>query len=223
MVNFKTSRLLIVITGLGLLAAADYVAANSLGLCKDAIEMQQIRKQDAEQVSRHLQLSSLVDEISKLNYDAGVAMGGYSITKDAIFSTRFEKIEAELPKRVAELKHLVSKMPQEEEAAESIDKLSTRILDVNRKAKAQIDDPHLDVANFKARPLYKTLRDNSDKLQNQIQSIRQKDLAIVNKAIFTTPDTQNTGLSIFILAFSNAIFGLFLLWLLGNGQQESGR
>src|SRR5277367_373283 len=132
MVHIKKSPLLLLIVALGLLGVVDYIAANVI---------EQGYAQDANQVKRHIQLCSLTEAISKLDYDAGVAMGGYSVTKDSLFYSRFQRISAELTKELEELRQLVSSIPEEKAACQSISELSTAILDVNRKAKSMIDEP----------------------------------------------------------------------------------
>jgi len=223
--NKTTTRLLLLLVALGLLVL-DYVVAKALlrdGGATEALQhdqelraLNELRKQDAMQVKRHLQLCSLAEEISQLNYDAGVAMGGYSITKDAMFSSRFEKIEEVLPKKVQELSGLVSTIPDEKDIVQSIGEQTTAMLRINKQAQALIDDPKINQEQFKGRHVYKDIRGISDRLRQQIHALRDKDLTRMDDVIHKQPagsvhkKPESRILALYCFAGVNAIFGCLI-------------
>ena len=59
-----------------------------------------LRRQAEIEVQRQIRSKAIISRantLSKLFYDAGVAMGGYSITKSPLFSDRYDKIVRQIP------------------------------------------------------------------------------------------------------------------------------
>lgn len=111
------------------------------------------------------------NSVSKGFYDAGVAMGGYSITKSPLFSDRYDKIVAIIPEDMAELHELVKNNPKQLQSMRNIFKTTTSGLRILGEAKAAIDDNRVDVAQFRARHMYKEMRSIGDKLQDELRGI----------------------------------------------------
>jgi CHASE3 domain sensor protein len=218
MINIKKHSFVLPIAALALLAIGDYVAVNALmqDYEQDLNELQQLREQDASKVKRHIQLCLVAEAISRLDYDAGVAMGGYSITKARLFYNRFQQIVESLPKKIQELKDLVSTVPVEEPIVQSISTQSLNILAINREVKAMIDNPKITADQVKQRHVYKTIRGSADRLQQDIQALSERDLALMHETLHKGARIPNRKFQIFLLAFFNAICGCFLLWLLGG-------
>lgn len=68
-----------------------------------SVLMQQSELEVQKQI-RSKAIITRANSLSKLFYDAGVAMGGYSITKSPLFADRYDKIVRQIPIDLAELK-----------------------------------------------------------------------------------------------------------------------
>lgn len=198
------------------LGTLDYLAARSLAVhdAPSSTASNQVQQRQLASLKAHIKLCSLSETIMTLAYDSGVAMGGYSITKDPMFSKRYDKIAEALPKRVQELKQLVADSPEEMHATEEILKLSNSILQTNSETKKLIDDPRTDVDQFKDRHAFKVLRAKADDLKAEIQNLRDKDLERAEETtqIVATAQTGSGELQIFLLAIFNAICGCGIVW-----------
>ncbi len=103
--------------------------------------------------------------LSKLFYDAGVAMGGYSITKNDLFSERFNKIIKGIPEALKELRALEE---SDSVALKKVDEIEVTINDGMKlllEAKESIDDNAHRTCQLYGRHRYKELRAVADRLQ----------------------------------------------------------
>lgn len=153
-------------------------------------ELQRLRQQDGSQFKRHLLVCSLTERISRLCYDAGVAMGGYSITKSQPFSDRFDRINSELPKTVKELGNVVSNIPNEEATVQLLGTHAQGLLAILREARAAIDDDQVSVEQFKARHMYTDVRGAADQIAEDVENLRDENLALVSESIKEAPKPQ---------------------------------
>jgi serine/threonine protein kinase len=120
-------------------------------------------------------LISSANALSKLVYDAGVALGGYSLTKSPLFNERYLKIKQVIPEEIDSLRSLcppgAGEGGRESQTLKNIEleaQTSIRILDDARTA---IDSGTSDQAQFKARHMYKQIRVLADDLQIQLKNL----------------------------------------------------
>jgi serine/threonine protein kinase len=118
------------------------------------------------------QLISSANALSKLMYDAGIAMGGYSVTKNALFADRFDKISALIPPGVKLLKELSA--GNEERSMKAIEDASDKGLRTLSEAKQEIDSNNETSDNFRQRHMYKEIRKIADDLQTNLQILTAK-------------------------------------------------
>ena len=109
--------------------------------------------------------------VSKIFYDAGVAMGGYSITKSPLFSDRYDKIVRQLPEDLDKLAKIGGYSDIQKSSIENIQKFSKLGLKILGESKSAIDDNRVDVAQFRARHMYKEIRSLGSKLQDELRTL----------------------------------------------------
>ena len=130
----------------------------------------QLQKAEAE-VQNEIRSKAVISQanaLSKLFYDVGVAMGGYSITKSPLFADRFEKIKRQIPLDLAELKRVVGENPGQQARIKRLEQITRDGLKILQEAKDAIDDNRVDVSQFRARHMYKQIRTLADNLQDEL-------------------------------------------------------
>ncbi|MDQ5936056.1 MAG: domain S-box protein [Cyanobacteriota bacterium erpe_2018_sw_21hr_WHONDRS-SW48-000092_B_bin.40] len=147
--------------------------------------------QQAEvEVQRQVRSKAIISQanaLSKLFYDAGVAMGGYSITKSPLFSDRYDKIVRQIPLDLQELKGLVGDNDKQQLILGRLQTITSDGLKILGEAKAAIDDNRVDVAQFRARHMYKQIRQLADQLQDELKGLTEDERKIESES----PEQQN--------------------------------
>ena len=144
------------------------------------------------------------NSISKSFYDVGVAMGGYSITKSPLFSDRYSKITHQLKDDLEALKNLGGYSSLEQKSVDRIDKIATTGLKVLSQAKEAIDSNKVDVAQFRARHMYKEIRSLADKMQDELYVLTREPKAFLDKTKNQEPLTEVILAGIFCLLMNIA-------------------
>ncbi|MCA9802909.1 MAG: PAS domain S-box protein [Cyanobacteria bacterium HKST-UBA02] len=168
------------------------------------------------EVQRQVRSKAIISQantLSKLFYDAGVAMGGYSITKSPLFSDRYDKIVRQIPQDLVELKKLVGDNPKQQQILENLQRITVTGLKILGEAKSAIDDNRVDVAQFRARHMYKEIRSLADKLQDELRGLTEDERRIEQES----PEKQNrsrTVLKVFLVGgvVANILIAFVLLW-----------
>jgi PAS domain S-box-containing protein len=147
--------------------------------------------QQAEfEVQRQVRSKAIISQanaLSKLFYDAGVAMGGYSITKSPLFSDRYDKIVRQIPLDLQELQGLVGDNDKQQVILGRLKTITTDGLKILGEAKAAIDDNRVDVAQFRARHMYKQIRQLADQLLDELKGLTEDERRIESES----PEQQN--------------------------------
>lgn len=147
--------------------------------------------QNAEvEVQRQVRSKAIISQanaLSKLFYDAGVAMGGYSITKSPLFSDRYDKIVRQIPLDLVELSNLVGDNDKQQQILVRLKTITSDGLKILGEAKSAIDDNRVDVAQFRARHMYKQIRQLADQLQDELKGLTEDERKIENES----PEQQN--------------------------------
>lgn len=142
------------------------------------------------EVQRQVRSKAIISQantLSKLFYDAGVAMGGYSITKSPLFSDRYDKIVHQIPQDLEELSTLVGDNARQQQILQNLKKITTDGLAILTEAKAAIEDNRVDVAQFRARHMYKEIRSLADRLQDELRGLTEDERKIESEG----PEAQN--------------------------------
>jgi PAS domain S-box-containing protein len=142
------------------------------------------------EVQRQVRSKAIISQantLSKLFYDAGVAMGGYSITKSPLFSDRYDKIVRQIPQDLNELKNLVGDNARQQQILQNLQGITVTGLKILGEAKSAIDDNRVDVAQFRARHMYKEIRSLADRLQDELRGLTEDERKIESEG----PEAQN--------------------------------
>jgi len=159
---------------------------------------------EMQQQVRAKAIISKANSLSKLFYDAGVAMGGYSITKSPLFDDRYKKICAQIPVDVTELKALVGDdKGHQSDLLVKIQEVTSSGIVILDQSKAAIDDNRVDVAQFRARHMYKNIRMLADQLQQQLKELTENE----RKLETLSPEQLNASRTLVKFAL---IFGVIL-------------
>jgi PAS domain S-box-containing protein len=136
---------------------------------------------------RSKEVIAQANSFGKLFYDVGVAMGGYSITKSPLFSDRYDKIIRQIPQDLENLKNLVGDNPRQQQTLQNLGKITATGLQLLGEAKSAIDQNQVDVAQFRARHMYKEIRALADRLQDELRALTEDERKIESE----TPETRN--------------------------------
>lgn len=109
--------------------------------------------------------------ITKLFNDAGIAIGGYCITKSPMFSDRYLKITEELHSSLSELKTNIGENSNQQAIFSRVKSTVLDGLKAMAQAKAAVDEKHEDVAQYRSRHMYKGLREFAEELQQEMQTL----------------------------------------------------
>lgn len=140
--------------------------------------------------------------LSKLFNDAGVAIGGYSITKTQLYSDRYKRISEQIPLSLQELKTLVGENNKQRAI---LGRIETTILDGMKtlaEAKARVDTVTPSECQFRARPVYRIWRQHLEQLSEALN-------ALVTVEQITSKEAK-TQLSAATLAYALLILGIIL-------------
>lgn len=168
----------------------------AIGLCFKQVDTERI-----EQIrARAITTECIV--LSKLFNDAGVAIGGYSITKTQLYSDRYKRISEQIPLSLRELKTLVGENNKQRAI---LGRIETTILDGMKtlaEAKARVDTVTPSECQFRARPVYRIWRQQLEQLSEALN-------ALVTVEQITSKEAK-TQLSAATLAYALLILGTIL-------------
>jgi CHASE3 domain sensor protein len=174
-----------------------------------SLELKRVNEVVLEQ-ARCAALISQADLVNGLFNDAGAAVGGYSITKSKLFEARLSATAARLPVAVEELKKLTVGHPEAQEPIARIGELVKSGLLAMAEAKAAIDANRTDVAQFRARHMYKQIRQNADQVRDELNGLTQVQRRIESGG----PDHQSELMKINTIGYvglsSVLVFGIVL-------------
>ncbi|MDP3509955.1 MAG: CHASE3 domain-containing protein [Candidatus Melainabacteria bacterium] len=100
-------------------------------------------QQSELEVQRQIRSKAIISRsnaLSKSFYDAGVAMGGYSITKSPLFADRYDRIVRQIPLDVQELKVIVGDNAKQQVIVGRLQKITTAGVKLLGEAKAEIEN-----------------------------------------------------------------------------------
>ena len=181
--NLQLSHKGIILVSVPLILELVFIAVLSILLHQAEVEVQRQIRSKA--------IISQANALSKLFYDAGVAMGGYSITKSPLFSDRYDKIVRQIPEDLTELKQLVGDNPRQQQILKNLAVITETGLKILGEAKGAIDDNQVDVAQFRARHMYKEIRSLADRLQEELHGLTEDEQKIANQS----PEASNRSRS----------------------------
>ncbi|MFA6209397.1 MAG: CHASE3 domain-containing protein [Candidatus Obscuribacterales bacterium] len=153
------------------------------------LAFKQVDNERLEQI-RDREIVVECNQVTKLFNDAGVAIGGYSISMSPMFAERYLKIAEELRSTLRHLKTLIDDSKQQAIFAR-VESAALEGLKTMEQAKGAIDDSRADVGQHRSRHMYKGLREFSEELQQEMQT-----LTPANNA----PATPSTA-SVMVFAF----------------------
>jgi CHASE3 domain sensor protein len=168
----------------------------AIGLCFKQVDTERLEQ---------IRARSIVTEssaLSKLFNDAGVAIGGYSITKTQLYSDRYKRISEQIPLSLRELKTLVGENNKQRAI---LGRIETTILDGMKtlaEAKARVDTVTPSECQFRARPVYRIWRQQLEQLSEALN-------ALVTVEQITSKEAK-TQLSAATLAYALLILGTIL-------------
>ena len=157
-------------------------------------------------VSAKFKAHSVISEanaVSKLFYDAGVAVGGYSITKNSLFASRYEMIVKQIPEDIKTLEDLLGDDVKSLSSLTRVSKLTDSGLKTLSDARTSIDSASADANQLQARHMYKEIRETADKLQVELGTLTESSKKIATDSSW--------------MVRANSVFAIeLLLLLIGN-------
>jgi len=93
--------------------------------------------------------------------------------KARLFSDRYDKIVKQIPQDLDELRTLVGENGRQQTILANLKKITEDGLSILTEAKSAIDDNRVDVAQFRARHMYKEIRSLADRLQDELRGLTE--------------------------------------------------
>ena len=183
-------------------AIVNFALLTCLGVCVFKMERELVEQQNA----RAIIVQS--DNLLRLLYDCGVAIGGFSITKSPVFADRCDDLSKEVPATLSELKTLIGGNQEQQAVFSRVELNSLGQLKVLAETKAVIDSSAVGIAQYRARHMYKNLRGNLDELKTQL-SLINKQTAQKEQTPFWLASQTLTKLLLLIAVLFNGSLALF--------------
>lgn len=120
------------------------------------------------------------NEISIMFNNAGVAMGGYSITKSQMFSSKSDQSIDNAAKLIDQLQLELKDDPTGLKKLKKVKDMFGETAKMLHEVRDIINDNRVDVAQFRARHMYKDIRSLSDDLRNYLSSLTEDARRIKN-------------------------------------------
>jgi CHASE3 domain. len=163
------------------LQGAAPVVVPFLVMCSVVYLVTELQVRADEEIRRQMRGNAVIahaNALSKLLYDAGVAMGGYSITKSPLMADRLQKEMKEIPVELEKLRNLVKDNERQSQIIVELEQISEEQINVFDDAKKSIDDSRVDVAQFRSRHVYPQIRSLADRLQDKLRELTAEERKI---------------------------------------------
>lgn len=164
-------------------------------------------------LKKQIQIASAAEEISKSGNDVALYLVPYFKDHDEILGSRLKENLADLPKRKKELTELIGTLPTNETI--KVSELSTEIVKSAKEVQSAIDSPKSNLPEDQQRQLLKDLRTNSDDLRKEVQSIRAKEMSLLDSMANVKLKSGATMLGLVFLGLLNAITSCIAFWMVG--------
>jgi CHASE3 domain sensor protein len=112
--------------------------------------------------------------LSKYFYDAGLAVGAYSLTRNQMFAERYNKLVAQIPVALENLHQLVDEQPKTASRFDAIKQLTQKGLAELAEDKQIVDKGQLNALTDdqgQARKAYKQIKLIADALQQELDQL----------------------------------------------------
>lgn len=173
-------------------------------------------------VQEQLRNTALIKHTNALSmhvFNAGVSMGGYSITKSPLFINDFENTVVEIPKEISELKSIVAVDPKQLEILAKIEQISTEQMKILKDARNDIDDDRVDVAQFRAKHVYKNTRSLADQMQDALRDLTAD--ARNDEQSIQPPASEKVLPILYGSLAASVVLGLVLSFLFARGFSQN--
>ncbi len=178
----------------------------AIGLC--------FRQMDAERLEqiRARAIITECDALSKSFHDAGVAMGGYSITRSPFFADRYNELSGQILNNLEELKALIGEDSSQQALLSKVKTNTCEGLKLQGVCKATVDAYKPYGTHCAARPEYKQMRLLADQLKSDLNALTAVERDKVEAAKRSPSSATILVYSLLILsALLNAFLIVFLL------------
>lgn len=167
-------------------------------------------------VMRAKEIATVSSNLSKRVYDAGVALGGLTMTKSQMFSDRFDKSIGAIPKDVTDLKDLIEqKNARQFEAFMKVVELLPDTIKYMGEVRAQILNSKETGMGRGGRGIFGRMQANAAAIQQSLQVIVDENKELANSKVPTRLiNFEMIKAFLIATAFGNAILGIALAFIM---------
>ncbi len=177
------------------------------------IEVAEAQRSYLTTLKKQIQIASAAEEISKSGNDIALYSIPYLKDRDETIGTRLKADLTELPKRKKELTDLIGTLPTNETI--KVSELSTAIVRSAREIQTSVDNPNNVLSEDKHRQLFKELRSSSDDLRKEVDTIRAREMTLLDSMANVKLKPGATMMGLVFLALLNAITSCIAFWMVG--------
>lgn len=160
---------------------------------------------------RSKEIIAQANSFSKLFYDVGVAMAGYSITRSPIFSDRYEKLVHQIPIDLENMKNLIGDNVRQQQTLANLEGIINTAVRLLQEAKSAIDSNQVDMAQFRARHVYKEIRGLADRLQEELRTLTEDERRLEDEGPVTGNRSRNAVAALLALGVvANIVLAIVL-------------
>ena len=173
-------------------------------------------------IMRAKEITALTSNLSKRIYDAGVALGGFSVTRSKLFLHRFDKTIGEIPHEVSELKDLIrtEDKKQFDALAKVADLLPDAIKQMDAAKVAVMEGQGVtDRAGF--RSTFLPMNSMAQEIQENLKMIAEENKDLANSKVPNSLPNQQLFVLVtifgFLILLGLVLKSFFLIKLLPRG------
>ncbi len=126
---------------------------------------------------------SKANSVSKLFYDAGIAIVVYSISKNQVLSDRYKKIALMIPQEISDLRTVVGNNEHEKQVVANISAITNSGLEILNDAKSQAETGHFDLTQANSRQMYSEIRSLAARLSTELSQLTDGEDKIEKKVL----------------------------------------
>ncbi len=167
------------------------------------------------QMMRAKEISAVASNLSKRLYDAGVALGGLTVTKSKLFSERFDKMIVSIPHDVSDLRDLIGQdSPKQFQSLLKVAELLPDTIKNMGEVRAMAEDSKTTSADKNYQRMLGTMQQNAQQIQQSLRIIAEENQELANAKIPTgLPGSATIKMLLLLGVSGNIVLGVAIVFL----------
>ncbi len=185
-----------------------YMALISLGLAIALLMMWNNAEKKTVSMMRAKEITAIASDLSKHIYDAGVALGGFSVTRSKLFLNRFDKTIIEIPHEVSSLKDLIN--PEDKPQFDALARIADLLPDTIKlmdAAKIAVMEGKVGADPASFRSSFTPMNSKAQDIQDNLRVIADENKTLANAKV---PDSLPNSQTFLLFAVIGSLAQILL-------------